>query len=326
MGELWLLGLTRAHILLDAGPEACADGGMRRMTSWGWVRRVLRACALLGFGVGAWLSAAAAPAGATNLLDRALMAWKSGDHTNALVLVDQAVAATPKDIRTLNFRAQIRALMGRRAEAIADLDAAIAVEPQSAWLHHERGEHQFRAGNFDAACADFARADALAPQRAAQDWQLGIALYYAGRFAEGRKLFELHRTVNPEDVENAAWHYLCVARMDGVEKARAVLIPVRGDTRVPMKEVQKLFAGTARPEDVLQAAEQGPEAERPGQRFYAHLYIGLHHEAAGQADLAAVAIRRAAALARHAGYMGEVARVHAQVLDAARPAARPAAQ
>lgn len=281
----------------------------------------MRGWLLLGCLAGScWAAPVAGKAGSTNLLDRALSAWKAGEHTNALALVDQAVAAAPRDIRTLNFRAQVRALMGRRTEAIADLDTAIGVEPKSAWLYHERGEHQFRAGNFDAACADFAKADALSPQRAPHDWQLGIALYYAGRFAEGRKLFELHRTVNPEDVENAAWHFLCVARLDGVEKARAVLIPVGGDTRVPMKEVQRLFAGAATPEDVFQAAEQGPETERPGQRFYAHLYVGLYHEAAGKAEPAAVEIRKAAMLARHAGYMGEVARVHAERLDAA---ARP---
>mgnify|MGYP000446850332 CR=1 FL=1 len=40
---------------------------------------------------------------------------------------------------------------------------------------------------------------------------------------EGRKLFELHRSVNPQDVENAAWHFLCAARVDGLEKARAQL-------------------------------------------------------------------------------------------------------
>lgn len=290
---------------------------MIRNTGW---RRLQRWFALGWVGLG-FTSVAAE----TTLLDRALASWKSGEHTNALALVDQAVKESPRDVRTLNFRAQIRALLGRRAEAIADITAAIAVDPQSPWLYHERAEHQFRAGNFTAACADFARADELSPQRAAHDWQRGIALYYAGRYAEGRKLFELHRTVNPEDVENAAWHFLCVARMDGMEKARADLIVVGADARVPMREVQGLFGGKLTPAEVFQAAEAGAEAERPGPRFYAHLYVGLYYEAAGQRPQAEEHIRKAAALARYGGYMGEVARVHALLFDAPAVSPKPAA-
>ena len=52
-------------------------------------------------------------------------------------------------------------------------------------------------------------------------WQRGLALYYAERFEDGRKQFELHRTVNPNDVENPAWHYLCVAKLEGVQAASA---------------------------------------------------------------------------------------------------------
>lgn len=281
--------------------------GGRRLPGW-----FVLGCLFLAGSVGA---------AETDLLSRALSSWKAGEHTNALALVDQAVAESPKDIRPLNFRAQIRALMGRRPEAIADLNTALTLDPQSAWLYHERAEHQFRAGNFTAACADFAKADELSPQRAAHNWQRGIALYYAGKFAEGRQLFELHRTVNPEDVENAAWHFLCVARIEGVAKARADLIAVGEDRRVPMSAIQAMFGGTRTPDEVIQAAETGAETDRPGQRFYAHLYVGLYHEAAGQRKLAEEHLRKAAALARFGGYMGEVARVHAQLFDA--PPAAP---
>jgi len=251
----------------------------------------------------------------TNYLDRALAAWKAGEQTNALALVDLAVAAEPKATRPLNFRAQIRSLMGLRAEGIADVSSALALEPKSAWLYHERAEHRFRAGDFAGSCEDFAKSDALSPQRAAHNWQYGIALYYAGRFVDGKKLFELHQTVNPQDVENAAWHFLCVARIEGVEKARAVLIPIAGDTRIPMRQVQALFAGTGTEADVFKAADAGDADVQTGQKFYAHLYVGLYHEAAGRNEAAALEIRQAAVLARYGGYMGEVARVHAAKLD-----------
>ncbi len=310
MGKHGLFGLAAAWagswIFLDAGGLTCADvprvKGLffKRSLGAGW-------CALWLVG---WVHGAATE---TNLLSRATEAWRLGQHTNALALVDQALATNPKDLRALNYRAQMRGLMGRRKDAIADLTTAVSVDPKSAWLYHERGELRFKVGDFEAACDDFARADALSPERAAHNWQRGIALYYAGRFEEGKKLFELHRTVNPEDVENAAWHFLCAARVDGIDKARAGLIPVKADTRVPLAEVQQLFAGKLTPADVLQAAEDGPEGNRPGQRFYAYLYIGLYHEATGRVDLAEAAIQQAAALASSGGYMGDVARVHAAV-------------
>jgi hypothetical protein len=78
-----------------------------------------------------------------------------------------------------------------------------------------------------------------------QLWQRGLSLYYAEKYKEGREQFEVHQTVNPNDVENAAWHFICVARLEGVEAARKALIPIKGDARVPMKEVHDLFAELA---------------------------------------------------------------------------------
>ena len=69
-----------------------------------------------------------------------------------------------------------------------------------------------KSGKFKEAIADFDKFLELRPKLAPDHWRRGIALYYAGKFDEGRKQFDLHRTVNPEDVENSAWHYLCNAR------------------------------------------------------------------------------------------------------------------
>jgi lipoprotein NlpI len=151
---------------------------------------------------------------------------------------------------------------------------------------------------------------------APQNWQRGIALYYAGRFGDGRRQFELHQTVNTADVENAVWHFLCVAREKNVETARAQLIPIQGDARVPMKEVHRLFAGNATSADVMKAAEETPAEPRTKQKhlFYARLYLGLYFEATGDKTRAAENIRAAADMAPRDDYMGDVARVHARRL------------
>ena len=144
-------------------------------------------------------------------------------------------------------------------------------------------------------------------------WQRGLALYYADRFADGRAQFELHRTVNPNDVENPAWHFLCVARLDGIEAARARLLPVGDDPRVPMKEILALYSGQGDEAAVIQAAEQGAGEARKNQLCYARLYLGLYHEAAGDEKKAREHITQAAGPFQMDHYMGKVAVMHAKL-------------
>src|SRR5688572_20264936 len=108
--------------------------------------------------------------------------------------------------------------------------------------------------------------DSVAPQL----WQRGIALYFAGRYVDCRTQFERHRTVNPADVENAAYHFACAAKAESPAKATERLLPVGPDPRAPMGEVYQMFAGKLAPERVIAAAGDNTSA-----RFYANLYVGL---------------------------------------------------
>ncbi len=155
----------------------------------------------------------------------------------------------------------------------------------------------------------------LEPKAAPQLWQRGLALYYAEDFKEGRKQFELHQTVNPNDVENAAWHFLCVARAENVEAARKALMPIQGDSRIPMKEVHDLFAGKGSEEAVLKAANTGDPTSEDyrNQLCYAHLYLGLYCEALGQTDQAKDHMLKAAQNFKMDHYMGRTAQVHVKL-------------
>ncbi|WP_050030545.1 hypothetical protein [Verrucomicrobium sp. BvORR034] len=173
----------------------------------------------------------------------------------------------------------------------------------------------FFAGKAKESVEAFDQAIKLQPKIAPQLWQRGLAQYYAEDYAGGRKQFELHQTVNPNDVENAAWHFICVAKKDGAEAARKVLIPIEGDTRVPMKQVHDLFAGKGSEEEVLKAAakgEKGSEALR-NQLCYAHLYLGLYEEALGNVDKAKAHMVKAATEYKMDHYMGKVAQVHVKL-------------
>jgi lipoprotein NlpI len=103
-----------------------------------------------------------------------------------------------------------------------------------------------------------------------------------------------------------------MARAVGVEKARAGLLKVGEDKRVPLMHVYDLFAGKAKPEDVLAAVEEGKQSkeEKNMRFFYAHLYLGLYYEAAGDKKKMLEHMRKAVEDYPARGYMGDVARVH----------------
>ncbi|MEI6535219.1 MAG: hypothetical protein WCN98_07765 [Verrucomicrobiaceae bacterium] len=155
----------------------------------------------------------------------------------------------------------------------------------------------------------------LAPGAAPQLWQRGMSLYYTGEFKKGRDQFELHQTVNPHDVENAAWHFICVARAENVEAARKALISIEGDARVPLKQVHELFSGKGTEEAVMKAAEKGEPGseELRNQLCYAHLYLGLYHEALGHTDKAKEHMLKAAIDYKMDHYMGKAAQVHVKL-------------
>lgn len=182
-----------------------------------------------------------------------------------------------------------------------------AAAGQTAGQILRQAESDFLAGRVEASVTGFDRVAQARPDAAPGFWQRGIALYYVGRFDDCRRQFESHRTVNPDDVENAAWHFLCVASADGADAAVAALLPVGPDPRAPMREIYDVFAGRMRPQDLLSAAGGEPRA-----RFYAHLYLGLYHEALGRHEQAREQILLAAAdrFAAVGGYMHGVAVVH----------------
>ena len=176
----------------------------------------------------------------------------------------------------------------------------------------QRAVADFESGRIDDAAAGFDQVAELLPQQAPHLWQRGIALYYAERYADCREQFESHRSVNPNDVENAVWHFLCVARAESPAAAAAALLPVGPDSRVPMREVYQMFGGDLAPAEVMAAAGDSLSG-----RFYAHLYLGLYFEALGRADEALEQIEMAAddRFARAGGYMHMVAAVHLALLQ-----------
>jgi lipoprotein NlpI len=80
-----------------------------------------------------------------------------------------------------------------------------------------------------------------------------------------------------------------------------------------MKQVHELFAGKAKPEDVLKAAETGEGNDLRNHRCYAHLYLGLYFESIGEDAKAKEHMVKAATDYKMDHYMGKVAQVHVKL-------------
>jgi lipoprotein NlpI len=253
---------------------------------------------------------------ADEYLRQARQAWERKEPDKALELAGKAIAADPKDARAPLLRGTFHEALGHHAEAIADFGRCIALDPKAAEAYDHRGSEQFKLGKIQESLDDFDRYLKLRPQASAGHWKRGISLWYAGRYDEGRKQFEGYEKVDTNDVENAVWHFLCAARLVGIERARASMLKIGKDRRVPMMEVYELYRGHSRPADVLAAAEAGDvsDAERRQRLFYAHLYLGLYFDVLGDREKALAHLELAADRYRIGHYMGDVAHVHAELL------------
>ena len=217
----------------------------------------------------------------------------------------------PQDIRGWSNRIEKALRDGDTDQARKGIDQAIEKAPKQSQLYLIRGSLLFRTGKIAESLKDFDKVIELDPLSKPYLWQRGISLYYAEKYQEGVDQFVVHREVNPNDVENAFWHFLCAAKLRGVEAAEKEILLSGRDSRVPMMQVQDMIQGKATPEQVIEATESKPKRSdgTDFDRFYGYLYVGLYYDAKGDAPKAAEWMKKCVDL-NVPGYMGDVARVH----------------
>ena len=235
-----------------------------------------------------------------------LLLWPIGEASDLL---------SAQEADELLGQAKKAAAEGESGEAVRLATATIEANAQLAEAYYLRGREHFRLGKINESVQDFEQFVRMRPDLEPRQWELGISYYYAGQFEKGARQFELYQTYYNNDVENSVWRYLCVARLEGIRKARESLLPIHNDPRVPMMQIYDLFRAKLSPVEVLEAAAAGrPGAEDLKLRgFYAHLYIGLFYEADGNQELAREHIV-AAEQHRLSHYMWDVAHYHATLL------------
>jgi len=250
------------------------------------------------------------------LLIQAGVSFAKGQREDAIELATKAIEAEPKNAKAYYVRGRFYAQVRQPQKAVKDFNQALVLDPKAALPYYHRAEESFKLGRIKESAADFDKFLELSSDQAPKLWQRGISLYYAGRYEDGQRQFELHQTINSNDVENAVWHFLCLARRAGIDKARAALLTIEHDPRVPMMQIYALYAGKGSAEDVMKAATTGkPSPNELNERlFYAHLYLGLYFDVAGNEKMAREHIVQAAELFKVDNYMGDVARIHAALM------------
>lgn len=209
---------------------------------------------------------------------------------------------------------------GRIDEASKLVDEAVKSAPNQAVVYLIRGMVRFRLGNIEGSLVDFDKSIELNPSSKPYCWQRGISLYYLGKYAEGRDQFIVHREVNSNDVENSFWHFMCVAKLDGIDAARKQLLPSEFDSRPPLMDILEMLKGNQTSDQVIattDAVRGGPKG-KANAKFYGYLYIALYYDCIGKNDLAKDFLQKCLDQ-KTGGYMADVARIHLEQLGKATP-------
>jgi lipoprotein NlpI len=212
---------------------------------------------------------------------------------------------------------------GDREGAIKAAEAMLNNRPDDPSTMMMAADVYLRCNKPDLAVPLYDRYIEANPQSMPQLWQRGIALYFIGKHAEAAEQFVEHRRVNPHDVENAAWHYLCLAKAESIDKANESVLPAPNDPRIPMAEVQQMLLKRD-PSLVSDRMSKVPTESRQyaSAMFYGNFYLGLYADANGDQKTALDKMTQSAKDApRH--YMGDISRVYAEFLRTADSAKAP---
>lgn len=187
-------------------------------------------------------------------------------------------------------------------------NSLIKLNPTEPKNYIYRGMTYFKLAQIEPSIADFDYAEKLNPELTPFLWQRGLSYYYAGKYAQGAKQFELDLTVNSHDVEETVWRFLCIAQLHDFNQAQKSLLPVKNDSRLIMNKIYDLFAGDGTINDVLNLGnQQGIKG-----KFYSHLYVGLYHQAQKQIERSREFITQSVHYEID-DYMWYLARVHQQL-------------
>ena len=257
------------------------------------------------------LPAFAADPKSEELVNQGTAAFKKRDRPAAIALFTQAIVADASNHVAYYNRGRIYETEGKLDEAMADYNRLLEIKPDHNQTLQLRGALRLRLGQIAGALEDFNRHIELVPAHKAHHWMRGIAFYYNGQYEQARAQFVSCHREETNDVEHVLWHFLSAARLNGIEKAKASLLTVGADPRVPMPQLYSFYAGKGGPDEVVAAANAGsPKIDEMTARLCdAHFYMGHYYAVAGDDTLAREHFTKASAVSGRGKLLGELARV-----------------
>lgn len=165
----------------------------------------------------------------------------------------------------------------------------IKIHPYDARIYIHRGMTFFKLGKIVESIQDFNKAEELNPQITPYLWQRGLSYYYAEKYLEGARQFEIDLSVNSQDLEETIWHYLCINHLDNIPETDKKLLPVKQDSRLIMRQIYRFYTGNCSLDNLMFV---GQNEGRKG-LFYANLYLGLYYEIKREKELSLSYIKKA---------------------------------
>ena len=164
-----------------------------------------------------------------DLIADSVAALRNHQLEKAITLSTKLLAQDSKNMTGYWVRAFAHIQLDQPEKALADLDRAVELNPEGADFLELRGTARFMLARFKDAIADFDREIELTPEREPWHWKRGLAYYYAGEYEKGRRQFERYHDRADNDVENAVWRLLCMAKLKefGLEGAQKEMLTVR---------------------------------------------------------------------------------------------------
>lgn len=221
----------------------------------------------------------------------------------------------------------------RLRDQLLQLDAQLTKQldrtPDSVDLYSSRGDARFFRADFPAAVSDYERMLKLQPDLDAKHWRLGLAWFYAGKYADAARQFEKYYETDDIDRENGLWRFLSQVRESGIEQARQKMLKYTKPDRGGLGEVYRMYAGELSVEKVLAdiRARNVSDEERNQKLFYGELYVGLYESVQNHREQALAHLKAAVenTWPRRAGYgpnyMWHVARLHYELTLKQKPEA-----
>jgi lipoprotein NlpI len=149
-------------------------------------------------------------------------------------------------MRIFLVAATLTAFVGKSATSLAQTPQDLA----------DRAEAVFAQGKLEDAIKTYDQLAELVPSVAPLMWQRGVALYELGRYDDCAAQFASYHDANPGDLENAAWHFFCVAREGaGLENARTSVLQAGPDRRVLREQIYDMIRGRMTPQALTALAD-----------------------------------------------------------------------